>query len=275
MNPIKAAAIQLSPGEDMERNVSRALELVRAAAADGARLIALPEYFFYYGAEERWADAALMSERALGAMMAQARELGVYILAGTALIPYGAKGKFANTSLLFGPDGGRLAVYVKKNLFDVKLDSGEFCESKWLAPGIETVTAPVEGWRLGLAICFDIRFTGHFEELAAQGATAIAIPSAFSLETGAAHWMTLIRARAIETQCYVIAPALWGECGKGKRCFGSTAIVGPWGQVEAVMESGEGYVTALLDPSQVVRVRQKIPMRGGQALPPLFPKEDK
>ncbi|MDH5637782.1 MAG: carbon-nitrogen hydrolase family protein, partial [Nitrospinota bacterium] len=151
--------------------------------------------------------------------------------------------------------------YEKRHLFDVKLDTGEFCESSWLEAGDAVTVAELEGWTLGLSICFDLRFADHFAGLRnAHGANMIAIPSAFSMETGAAHWMTLIRARAIETQCYMIAPALWGECGKGKRCFGSTAIIDPWGEVTALLENGEGFVTALLDLSLIEKVRRKIPM---------------
>ncbi|MDH5510640.1 MAG: carbon-nitrogen hydrolase family protein [Nitrospinota bacterium] len=258
---MKAAAIQVSPGEDIDKNVETALGLVHAAAREGARLIALPEYFVYYGDEERWAEVATLSEKVLGAFMTEAKYLGVYILAGTVLVPSGNDGKFANTSVLIHPDGKRVAHYVKRRLFDVRLDTGAFCESKWLVAGEALSSAEVDGWILGLSICFDLRFPDHFAGLRnLHGANMIAVPSAFSMETGAAHWMTLIRARAIETQCYVIAPALWGECGQGKRCFGSTAIVDPWGEVTALIENGEGFVTALLDLSLVGKVRRKIPM---------------
>ena len=244
----------------MAANLGRAEELVRAAAGEGAMLAALPEYYLYYGSEERWAEAAAMSGQALGKLSALAGELGIFILAGSLLIPTRAKGRFANTSILIGQDGGRLGRYVKKHLFDVTLDMGEFCESKWLVRGRKSAVAQMDGWRLGMAICFDLRFPDHFQKLARGGAGAIAIPSAFSAETGRAHWMTLIRARAIETQCYVIAPALWGECGLGKTCFGSTAIIGPWGEPLAVLEEGEGFVTAPFDPAEVYRVRRKIPL---------------
>jgi len=249
----------------MTRNVETALGLVRAAAGEGAGFIALPEYFAYYGDEERWAEAAAMTPGILEAFMSEARSLGVYILAGAALVPSGADGKFANTSALIGPRGEELARYRKRHLFNVSLDTGEFCESKWLVAGEETTVARLEGWILGLSICFDLRFADHFATLRRLGASMLAAPSAFSMETGSAHWMTLVRARAIETQCYMIAPALWGECGKGKRCFGSTAIIDPWGKVAAYMEQGEGFVTALLDPCLVEDVRRKIPM--SRALP--------
>ncbi|MDH5757794.1 MAG: carbon-nitrogen hydrolase family protein [Nitrospinota bacterium] len=275
MEQIKAAAIQLSPGEDMDRNAQTALDLVRDAAKEGARLIALPEYFAYYGAEERWAEAGAMTSRVVSAFRQEAKNLDVYILMGTVLVPGSdSPGKLANTSILLDPDGEHAAQYIKRHLFDVSLDSGEFCESQWLERGKSFATADVEGWKLGLSICFDLRFPHHFAALRGMDANVIAVPSAFSLETGAAHWMPLIRARAIETQCYVIAPALVGECGAGKKCFGSTAIIDPWGQVAALKEHGEGFVMALLDPSFVERVRRKIPMTPSPH-PSSYPEGDK
>ena len=244
----------------MEQNVLRAKELARAAASEGAGFIALPEYFFYYGAEKRWAEAAALSGRVLEEFSSMAGELSVYILAGSVLLPGREEGKLANTSVLFGPDGSWLARYVKNHLFDVSLDTGRFCESQWLEKGRKTAMADVAGWNVGLSICFDVRFPDHFQKMAKRGADIIAIPSAFSMETGSAHWMALIRARAIETQCYVVAPALWGDCGEGKSCFGSTAIIGPWGEPLGLLERGEGYVTAPLGPGVLRRVRQKIPM---------------
>ena len=256
---MEISAIQFCPGPDIAANVELAIWHIRRAAEEGASIVGLPEYFSFYGAEEDWADAAEKSEFILSTMSKTAKELKIYILAGSILVP-ASEGKMHNRSTLFGPDGGVISHYSKTHLFDVNLDCGTFCESRWLVPGADMVTAVVDQWTLGFSICFDVRFPDHFQTLRKMGANVIFVPAAFSMETGEAHWMSLIRARAIETQCYVIAPALVGDIEPSRKCFGHTAIIDPWGKVLRMKKSGEGPIYATFDMEAVKEARRKIPL---------------
>lgn len=255
---MKAAAVQMTASDDIDAALGSAAALVREAAAGGARLVALPEYFSYYGPEETWAEAAGRGGEVLGAMSALARERGIYLLAGGVLLP-AAAGKAANVSVLFGPGGEEAGRYWKRHLFRATVSGREYREDRWLEPGGKAAAAMVEDWTMGFGACFDLRFPGHFQELRRMGAQIIAAPSAFSYETGMDHWLTLIRARAIETQCYLIAPALTGGQA-GRRVFGSTAIVGPWGEVLGLREEGDGIVAAEIEKGRLEEVRRRVPM---------------
>ncbi|MGK7345404.1 MAG: nitrilase-related carbon-nitrogen hydrolase [Candidatus Nitrospinota bacterium M3_3B_026] len=255
---MKIAAIQMNASGSMDAALDSAFSLAREAAAGGARLAALPEYFSYYGPENTWAEAAARGGEALGAMSALARENGIYLLAGGVLLP-AAAGKAANVSVLFGPDGEEAGRYRKIHLFNASVPGREYRESDWLEPGREAAVAKVEDWTLGFGACFDLRFPEHFQKLRRMGAEVIAAPSAFTYETGMDHWLPLIRARAIETQCYLIAPALTGG-EAGRRVFGSTAIIDPWGGVLGLREEGEGIVAAEIEKRRLEEVRRRVPM---------------
>jgi nitrilase len=256
---MKICAIQLSPGPDVTANVDKVIELITSAASKDARFIALPEYFAYYGPEENWVDVADMGQDIADTLSQVANELSIYLLTGCILMP-ADDGRCINISTLFGPDGSKVESYEKIHLFDVSLESGEYCESKWLKPGNSVIAAEMEGWRLGFSICFDLRFPDHYQKLRRMGANLVAIPSAFSKQTGMAHWMTLLKARAIETQCYVIAPALTGEFDGGRKCYGHSAIIDPWGRVMATLENGVGAIWADMDKELVDSVRSKMPL---------------
>jgi len=256
---MKVAAIQMTQGSGAGANVEKALRLVEEASS-GVSFVALPECFAGYGPETQWRELAEQGEAILARLGSAARRLGVHLLAGSVLLPSPERGKCLNTSALIGPGGDETARYVKKHLFDVELAHRRYRESDWVTPGGRAVTAAVDGWTVGFSICFDLRFPAHFAELRRMGAEVILAPSAFSHETGKDHWLTLIRARAIETQCYLIAPALEGECAIDKKCFGSTAIVDPWGDILGLLETGDGFVTAELDRGRVEEIRRRIPM---------------
>ena len=254
------AAIQMTAGLNVEDNLRLAETLVDEAAADGAELVALPEYFSFYGEESRWGEASSMGEDILARMSRLAGRLGIHLLAGSVLLPSEVEGKSANVSVLFGSDGGLIARYQKIRLFDATTSAGRYRESDWLAPGSVACVARVGLWTLGMAICFDLRFPAHFARLRKMGANVVAVPSAFTYETGKDHWMTLIRARAIDNQCYIIAPALAGDAGRGRRCFGHSAVIGPWGEVLGVCEEGDGFVVAEMDFDNLEKIRKEMPL---------------
>lgn len=261
-----AAAIQMTSSINLEEGLSTSEALVREAAGEGAEFIALPEYFAYHGREDTWPKVAERSGDVLKFMGELARDLGVYLLAGATLIPSGREDKLANVSILFGPDGEEIGRYQKIRLFDVDTTVRKYRESRWLTPGDRLATAQVGDFELGFSICFDLRFPEHFLELRKMGAEVIAVPSAFTYETGKDHWMTLLRARAIETQCYVIAPALVGGPLEERRCFGNTTIIDPWGDIMGLREEGDGIVTASLSKEKLAETRRNMPIWSGRTL---------
>ncbi|HWP33229.1 MAG TPA: nitrilase-related carbon-nitrogen hydrolase, partial [Solirubrobacterales bacterium] len=202
---MRAAVVQLNSTGDKERNLAAAERLVRAAAADGAELVALPEKWNLLAAgEDLLAGAEPLDGPSLGAARTWARELGINLLAGS--ISERGEEKAFNTSVLIGPDGEDLAVYRKIHMFDVDVGGVAYRESAHEEPGTEIVTAPLGEAILGLSICYDLRFPELYRILAVRGARLIAVPSAFTLVTGRDHWQVLLRARAIENQAFVLAP---------------------------------------------------------------------
>lgn len=257
---MKTAVIQLCPGADVDRNVARALSMVEQAVEGGARFVALPEYFSGYLAAGDWPEVARRGEATLEKMRQLAGDRRVYLLAGTVLLPSEVAGKSQNVSVLFGPDGAEVGRYRKIHLFDVELSHKRYCESDWLAPGKALAIADVDGWKVGFSICFDLRFPDHFQGLRRMGAEVILAPSAFSVETGSHHWEPFIKSRAIETQCYLLAPALCGDNVAGNGCFGHAAAIDPWGRTMGMVEDGEGIVYAQLERDALSEARRKIPI---------------
>ncbi|MBI5814605.1 MAG: carbon-nitrogen hydrolase family protein [Nitrospinae bacterium] len=251
------AAAQMVAGTDIGSALGRAETIICQAAGDGARLVALPEYFAWYGPEDRMAAAANRGADILAAMGKAATRCGVYVLAGSVLMP-GSEGKVRNVSTLFAPDGSMVSEYQKMKMFDAQTAVRAYHESDFLEPGQNAVTTQLDEWTLGLAICFELRFPALFLKLREMGANLIAVPSAFTHETGKDHWSTLVKCRAMDTQSYMIAPALTGESSGGKKCFGHTMIVGPWGEVMASRDEGEGYVVADISLERVEEVRDRM-----------------
>lgn len=259
---LRVAAIQLTSTSDVEANLYRSVELVRRAAEAGARLVALPENFGLLGREEdKLAHAQGIEDgRFLVRLRALAREHAVWILAGS--IP--EKGPDPrhtyNTSVLINPAGETAAAYRKIHLFDVDLADGTtIAESRSVTAGAEAVVATVDGWGLGLSICYDLRFPELYRLLVERGAEVLAVPAAFTLHTGKDHWDLLVRARAVENQCFVIAPAQFGHHGNKRSSWGKTQVVDPWGAQLAVAPEREGFIAATLVRGDLERIRGELP----------------
>jgi predicted amidohydrolase len=255
------AAAQMVSTADKGNNLDSATRLVRRAAELGARLIGLPENFSWMGPEaERTGAAETLEGPTLTRMAELARERRVTLLAGSILESGAPGGRLYNTTVLFGPDGARLAVYRKIHLFDVDVGDGTpYRESAAVAPGSEVVVADTELGRLGLSICYDLRFPEQYRQLARKGATLLAVPAAFTLMTGKDHWEVLLRARAIENQCYLFAPAQGGRHSPQRVTWGHAMVVDPWGLVTARASEGEGLAVAAVDPELQARIRRNLP----------------
>lgn len=255
------AAVQTLAGSDVRLNLSRSAALVEQAVSKGAQIVAFPEYFAYHGPEETWAQVALDGEAILAQMRDLAVRFRIFLLAGSVLLPSGIEGKSLNVSVLFGPDGMELSRYVKTHLFDAVTEKGEYKESRWLVSGASQSVVNINGWMAGFSICFDLRFPEHFISLRWRGASVIFAPSAFTMETGKSHWETLIKSRAMDTQCYIIAPALCGGYSPSRQLYGHTAIADPWGAIIATVEEGEGIAIAELSRKRVEDIRRALPLR--------------
>ena len=262
---MRAAAVQLNSDADRDRNLARAEALVRAAAQDGATLIALPERFDLRGDEHDYARGAqpLGESEAVAWTRSLARELRVDLIAGSTGERRPGRDKPSNTSVHVGPDGELRGVYRKIHLFDVTVGDVEYRESDSDEAGDELVVSDAaDGTKLGLSVCYDVRFPELYRILALQGATVLSVPANFTRTTGAAHWETLLRARAIENQAFVLAPAQTGEYPPGQPAYGNSMIVDPWGEVLARAPGGaddECYVAAELDFERLAEVRDKLP----------------
>ena len=256
-----AAVIQMTSISDKAANLEKAERMIRLAGARGARLVGLPETFNWRGkrAEEAAAAESLEGDT-LTAMARLARELEIHLLAGSITEHVTGEERRYNTSVLFAPNGERLAVYRKIHLFDIDLPGRVTVkESEAKMPGSEVVTAATDLGTMGLSVCYDVRFPELYRRLAYAGATIITIPSAFTFPTGEAHWEVLMRARAIENQCYVLAPAQFGTNVHGFSDYGNSMIIDPWGRVLARAADQEGVLVAPVDMEYLARVRRELP----------------
>lgn len=260
--PFKAACIQFCATPEVEENLDVSLRLSREAAAAGARLVLLPEYFSGIRTEgSRLIPTAFAEPEhpALPAFRAAARDLGFWALLGS-LAVIRPDGKIANRSYLIDAAGRIAASYDKVHLFDVDLGAGkDYRESATIAPGSDAVVAEMPWGGLGLSVCYDLRFPQLYRALAQAGANMLAVPAAFTRITGRAHWHVLCRARAIENGAYVLAPCQNGTLVGGGECFGHSLIVDPWGTVLADGGEEEGVVIAEIDPARVEEARRRIP----------------
>ncbi|MEA2389813.1 MAG: deaminated glutathione amidase [Thermoleophilaceae bacterium] len=258
---MRAGAVQLNSTHDTDRNLETADRLTRAAAADGAELIVLPEKWNLLGSDEQTLAAAEpLDGPAIAWARATARELGIDLVAGSIAERHPGRDKLSNTSVHVGPDGEVRAVYRKIHMFDVVVGGVEYSESSTEDPGDEVVLSETaDGVPLGLTVCYDLRFPELYRILAVRGARVVALPAAFTKVTGAAHWEILVRARAIENQAFVVAADQVGRSGDGKESFGGSMIVDPWGEVLARAPDEECFVTADLDLERQERVRSELP----------------
>ena len=254
----------MTSGDDPEVNASAVGDAIRAAAADGAELVATPEVSnCVSNSRERQQDVLrpMEEDATLATARAAAAECGVAVLLGSIGVKVAGDGRFANRSILIGPDGAIIDHYDKIHMFDVEVNAeATFRESRNYRPGDRAVVADLPGARLGLTICYDVRFPALHAALALAGAQVITCPAAFTVPTGRAHWEVLLRARAIETGSFVIAPAQSGtHPGSGRRTWGHSLIVNPWGEVLADGGDAPGIVTADLDLAEVESARRAIP----------------
>jgi predicted amidohydrolase len=258
---LRAAAVQLNSTEDKDRNLAAADRLTRAAAADGAELVVLPEKFNLLGTHEHYlAGAETLDGPTIGWARATARELGVDLVAGSIAERREGREKLSNTSVHVGPDGELKAVYRKIHMFDVEVGGQVYRESDSEEPGEEIVLSEsADGLPLGLSVCYDLRFPELFRILAVRGARVIALPAAFTKVTGAAHWEILIRARAIENQAFMVAADQIGAHPPDYQSYGGSMIVDPWGEVLARAPDEECFVAAQLDLDRQDEVREKLP----------------
>ena len=258
---MRVAAVQLNSSADLRANLASADRLTRAAAAEGASLIVLPEKWTAIGSDEQLRAAAETLEgQALSWARAIARELSLDLVAGSILELLPGQDKLANTCVHVDPQGEIRATYRKLHMFDVEVGGRSYRESELEQPGDEIVLShTAEGVELGLSICYDLRFPELYRILAVRGARVIAVPAAFTLATTRDHWETLLRARAIENQAFVVAANQVGAHPGGHRSGGRSMIVDPWGVVLAQAPDREGHVLAELDLERQLQIRSELP----------------
>ncbi len=257
----KVAAVQMTSTTDVDRNVGRATRYVREAAAGGADLIALPENFAYLRAEgQKIVFKTELDGELVGSMRDLARETKRHLLLGSIPESVPRSRRVHNTSVLIGPRGDLLGAYRKLHLFDVRIRGKvTLQESRYVAPGDRPVVVETRLGHLGLSICYDLRFPELYRRLAFRGAQVLFVPAAFTAYTGPHHWLPLLRARAIENQCWVVAPAQVGRHSVDRCSHGETAIIDPWGAVVRRKLRGQGWIEAEIDLAQVDRVRRGLP----------------
>ena len=264
-----AACVQFTAGPDPEPNLRVVSDLIRRARNGGADFIMTPEAtnFIEAGRRRRERARSEADDLFLAGMRAVAQETGAWLVIGSLVIDPAAEpgaaadeARLANRSFLVDPTGTIVARYDKIHMFDIDLPGGEsYRESKAYRPGAGTVVAETPWGRLGLSVCYDVRFPHLYRALAQAGADFLAVPSVFTVPTGSAHWHVLLRARAIENGCFVFAPAQWGEHTAGRRSYGHSLIVDPWGEVLADAGEGIGIASARIDPTRVAEVRRMVP----------------
>lgn len=271
------AAIQMVSGESVAENLEAADHLIAKAVNAGAQLVALPENFAFLGREEaaKLAIAEPDGDGPIQSFLAEtARNHGIFLVGGTLPLRASEQGRARAACLAYGPNGERCARYDKIHLFDVAVSAAErYCESETLQAGESIVIFDTPFARVGLAICYDLRFPELFRELVASGAELLIVPSAFTALTGAAHWELLVRARAVENLCYVMAPDQGGKHPNGRMTYGETLIVDPWGRVLDRHSRGPGLIHARMVRSELRETRRRFPAlehrRLGVAPPPV------
>jgi predicted amidohydrolase len=258
----RAACVQLRSSDDVAENIRATSELIREAKAKGAQFIATPENTTLMapdGGAKLERSFAEDRDPALPAFTALAKELGVWLLIGSLAIKV-SDTKTANRSFLIDPNGEIKARYDKIHMFDVDLPSGEtYRESNTVAGGSRAVIADLPWGKVGLTICYDLRFPQLYRALSQDGAFMLAVPSAFTETTGKAHWHVLLRARAIENGAFVIAPAQGGTHANGRQTYGHSLIVAPWGEIIAEAGVEPGVIVADIDPALVEAARGRVP----------------
>lgn len=258
---LNAAVIQLCSGSDRRANLAKAAALIASAAGQGAALVVLPENFSLMGVsdrEKRRLAEAPSDSRVLDFLAGQAALHRVTIIGGTLLLKTEQK-QLRNACPVFGSDGKLIAFYDKIHLFDMNFNSERYCESELVTGGDKLVEIDLDGFKIGVSICYDLRFPELYRAYADAGCDLLCNVAAFTEATGRAHWQTLLKARAIENQSYMLAAGQWGEHPDGRRTWGNSMIVDPWGEVESVLAEGEGVVFSRLTKARLNAVRRALP----------------
>jgi nitrilase len=269
---VRVAAVQMVSGPDVTANLAAAEALVERAAADGARLVLTPEYFCLMGLEE---TAKLRAAEADGDgpvqrwLAATARRLGIWLIGGSVPLASPVPGKVWNSLLVHAPDGTRAARYDKIHLFGFESGHERFAESRTITPGDTPRVVDTEIGRVGLSICYDLRFPELYRGFGTVD--LIVVPSAFTQTTGRAHWEPLLRARAIENQCWVLAAAQGGTHPSGRTTHGHSMLIDPWGVIVDCLPEGPGVVGGALDPARLASVRARLPALEHRRPDPICP----
>jgi predicted amidohydrolase len=258
--PYRVAALQMVSTPDRERNLDEAGRLIAEAAAAGAQLVLLPEYFCFMGHQDT--DKLTVREPhgdgPIQRFLADAaRRHGVWVIGGTLPLVAPEASRVLNTTLVFAPDGSEAARYDKIHLFNFEKGAESFDEARTIRPGDTVRTFDSPFGRVGLSVCYDLRFPELYRRMG--DCALVVVPSAFTYTTGRAHWEMLLRARAVENQCYVLAAAQGGTHENGRRTWGHSMLVDPWGEIVAVRDEGAGVVAGDLDPARIAEVRQSLP----------------
>jgi deaminated glutathione amidase len=258
---LRVACVQLNSGTDKAENLEKAERLVARAASTGADVVLLPEKWSAIGSAETLRANAepLEGGPTVEAMAGWARQHGITLVGGSITEIREGREKLSNTCPVFDPSGDLVAVYRKIHMFDVEVGGHVYRESEAEEPGEETLVCAAEGWRVGLTVCYDLRFPELYRILALEGAELITVPAAFTLYTGKDHWELLLRARAVENQCYVAAANEWGVHEGGKASYGRSTIVDPWGVVLVQAADEDTVVAAELDRAHMERIRSSLP----------------
>ncbi|HTH59797.1 MAG TPA: carbon-nitrogen hydrolase family protein [Paraburkholderia sp.] len=258
--PFPVAALQMVSTPDRDHNLAEAGRLIAEAAQGGAKLVLLPEYFCFMGHQD--SDKLAVREAHRDGPIQRflsdaAREHGVWVIGGTLPLIAPEPNRVLNTSLVFDPRGNEVVRYDKIHLFNFEKGAESFDEARTIRPGSEVRTFDAPVGRVGLSVCYDLRFPELYRKLG--DCALMVVPSAFTYTTGRAHWEILLRARAIENQCYVLAAAQGGKHENGRRTWGHTMLIDPWGDIVAVREEGAGVVAGSLDPARIAEVRASLP----------------
>jgi deaminated glutathione amidase len=258
---LRVACVQLNAAQSKADNIERAERLVGEATATGADLVLMPEKWTGIGPPDliRSVAESLDDGEATSAMRSWAARHGITLIGGSIVERREGHEKLSNTSIVIDPGGEIVAVYRKIHMFDVEVGGHVYRESETEDPGDRPMTTEVDGWKVGLSICYDLRYPELYRLLAVEGCEALTVPAAFTLFTGKDHWEVLLRARAIENQCYVIASNQWGSFADGKAAYGRSSIIDPWGIVLAQAPDEDCVISAELDRGRVEDIRRRLP----------------
>ncbi|AOJ75049.1 acyltransferase [Burkholderia ubonensis] len=258
--PVRVAALQMVSTPDVARNLAEARRLIAEAAGEGAQLVLLPEYFCFMGHQDtdKLALAEAYRDGPIQQFLADAaRRHGIWVIGGTLPLKAPEANRVLNTTLVFDPSGTEAARYDKIHLFSFEKGDESFDEARTIRPGDTVVTFGAPFGRVGLSVCYDLRFPELYRKMG--DCALVVVPSAFTYTTGRAHWETLLRARAVENQCYVLAAAQGGRHENGRRTWGHSMLVDPWGEIVAERAEGASVVIGTLDPQRIADVRQSLP----------------